>query len=299
MVQENRVIVICGPTASGKSKMAIEIAKELNTEIISADSLAIYKNLDIGTAKPTIEERSQVKHHMIDCVNPTDNFTVGDYCEMAEPILNSLLNKGKIPIICGGTGYYIKSLLYNFSYGNVGANQEIRNYYQDILNKYGKDYLFNILREKDYETSLKLYPNDTMRVIRALEIFDQTGIKKSEIKDELIPKYNYFAFTPYHEREVLYDRINQRVDIMLKNGLIEEVKSLINSGITIDNQCMQGIGYKEVYDAIINNCFYNLGDIIKQNTRRYAKRQITFFKKLEGIEFVEDNYKSVILNKLK
>ncbi len=299
MVQENCVVVICGPTASGKSKMAIEIAKELNTEIISADSLAIYKKLDIGTAKPTAEEMLQVKHHMVDCVEPTENFSVGDYCKIAEPILKSLLNKGKIPIICGGTGYYVKSLLYDFSYGNVGAKQEIRDYYQKIALERGNEYLFEILKQKDYETSLKLYPNDLMRVIRALEIVDQTGIKKSDIKDELKPKYKFFALTPYYDRDVLYDRINSRVDKMLENGLVGEVKSLMESGITIDNQCMQGIGYKEVYDAITKDDFSNLGEIIKQNTRRYAKRQITFFKKLENLEFVYENYKSVILNKLK
>ena len=137
MVQKNRVIVICGPTASGKSKMAIEIAKELDTEIISADSLAIYNRLDIGTAKPTAQELAQVKHHMISCVSPYESFTVEDYCQMAEPILKNLHEKGKIPIICGGTGYYIKSLLYDFSYGNVGANEEIRNYYQEIAQKHG------------------------------------------------------------------------------------------------------------------------------------------------------------------
>ena len=299
MVQENRVIVICGPTASGKSKMAIEVAKELDTEIISADSLAIYKKLDIGTAKPSIKELNEVKHHMISCVEPTENFSVDNYCDIAEPIIKDLHSKGKIPVICGGTGYYIKSLLYSFSYGNVGANVEIRNYYNDIAKKFGNDYLFKILQEKDYESSLKLYPNDLMRVIRALEIFDQTGIKKSEIVDDLKPKYEFYAFMPSHEREILYNRINLRVDDMLKSGLIEEVKSLINDGITLENQCMQGIGYKEVYQAIMDNDFSILSDTIKQNTRRYAKRQITFFKKLENISYVQDNYKSVILNCLK
>lgn len=299
MVQENRVIVICGPTASGKSKMAIEIAKELNTEIISADSLAIYKQLDIGTAKPTNEELAQVKHHMVSCVEPNDTFSVENYCQMAQPIINNLLSQGKIPIICGGTGYYIKSLLYDFSYGNVGANEEIRRHYEEIARNYGNDYLFKILQEKDYETSLKLYPNDLMRVIRALEIYDQTGIKKSEIVDEAKPKYDFYAFMPYFDREELYSRINHRVDIMLEKGLICEVESLMQQGITIENQCMQGIGYKEVYQAIIDNDFSNLSDIIKQNTRRYAKRQITFFKKLENLTFVEGDYKSVILSKLK
>ncbi len=299
MVQENSVIVICGPTASGKSKMAIEIDKELDTEIISADSLAIYNRLDIGTAKPTKEEMAQVKHHMINCVEPNDSFSVENYCQMADPIIKDLINRGKTPIICGGTGYYIKSLLYDFSYGNVGANEEIRKHYQEIAQNFGNDYLFKILQEKDYETSLKLFPNDLMRVIRALEIYDQTCVKKSEIVDEVKPKYNFYAYSFNFEREILYERINKRVDLMLDNGLINEVKSLICDGITIENQCMQGIGYKEVYQAIVDNDFSSLSDTIKQNTRRYAKRQITFFKKLDNLEFVGENYKSVILNKLK
>ena len=289
MVQENRVIVICGPTASGKSNMAIEIAKELQTEIISADSLAIYKKLDIGTAKPSLEEMCEVKHHMVSCVEPSESFSVENYCQMAEPIVKKLQSLGKIPIICGGTGYYIKSLLYEFSYGNVGANEEM----------HGNEYLFKILQEKDYETSLKLYPNDLMRVIRALEIYDQTGVKKSDIVDVLKPKYEFYAFSPNFEREVLYDRINKRVDKMLEMGLVDEVQSLINEGITIKNQCMQGIGYKEVYQAIVENDFSKLAEIIKQNTRRYAKRQITFFKKLDNLTYVNENYKSIILNKLK
>ena len=299
MVQENSVIVICGPTASGKSKMAIEIAKELDTEIISADSLAIYKKLDIGTAKPTKEEQQIVKHHLIDCVAPTDSFTVEDYVSLAEPILKSLLNKGKIPIICGGTGYYIKSLLYNFSYGNCGANPQIREKYNNIAKQYGNDYLFNILKEIDYETSLKLSPNDVMRVVRALEIYETTGKRKSEIIDSPVAKYNFKAYMPMYEREVLYDRINKRVDIMLNNGLIDEVNGLIAEGITLENQCMQGIGYKEVYQAIINNTLQDMPEEVKQNTRRYAKRQITFFKKLENLVYVDENYKSVILNNLK
>ncbi len=299
MVQENSIIVICGPTASGKSKIAIDIAKELNTEIISADSLAIYKKLDIGTAKPTIEEQRQVKHHLIDCVEPFSTFTVDEYKSLAEPIINDLLNKGKTPIICGGTGYYIKSLLYEFSYGNCGSDENIRKKYQKIALEKGNEYLFDILKSVDFPTSQKLYPNDTMRVIRALEIYELTGTRKSDIVDELTPKYNFFAFMPQFDREVLYDRINKRVDLMIDNGLIEEVKSLMDLGLTLENQCMQGIGYKEVYEAIQNNDLSNVGEVIKQNTRRYAKRQITYFKKLENLEYITKDYKSSILNMLK
>jgi len=298
MVQENCVIVICGPTASGKSKIAIDLAKELDTEIISADSLAIYKYLDIGTAKPSKQEQLEVKHHLIDCVEPENNFSVDEYASMASPILNSLIKKGKNPIICGGTGYYIKSLLYDFSYGNCGSDENIREKYKKIAEEKGNLFLFENLKDVDYETSLKLYPNDLMRVIRALEIFELTGVKKSQIVDEAKPKYNFFAFMPNHERELLYDRINKRVDLMLENGLIDEVKSLIKKGIDLNNQCMQGIGYKEVFEALKNNTLDSVSEVIKQNTRRYAKRQITFFKKLDNLEYVSTNYKEEILAKI-
>lgn len=289
MVQENRVIVICGPTASGKSDLAIKLAQELNTEIISADSLAIYKKLDIGTAKPSEEERKLVKHHLIDCVDEKSTFSVDDYENMAMPILKSLLNQGKIPIICGGTGFYINSLIYDLSYGNTGADEKIREKYKEIVALKGNEYLYSLLKSRDYESSLKISPNDVKRVIRALEIYDITGKKKSEISDDKKPRFSFIAFMPEWNREELYSRINLRVDLMLKKGLIEEVKGLISGGLTKENQCMQGIGYKETYDAIISGDYSNLAETIKQNTRRYAKRQITFFKKFENLNYIPQN----------
>lgn len=289
MVQENRVIVICGPTASGKSDLAIKLAQELNTEIISADSLAIYKKLDIGTAKPSEEERKLVKHHLIDCVDEKSTFSVDDYENMAMPILKSLLNQGKIPIICGGTGFYINSLIYDLSYGNTGADEKIREKYKEIVALKGNEYLYSLLKSRDYESSLKISPNDVKRVIRALEIYDITGKKKSEISDDKKPRFSFIAFMPEWNREELYSRINLRVDLMLKKGLIEEVKGLISGGFTKENQCMQGIGYKETYDAIISGDYSNLAETIKQNTRRYAKRQITFFKKFENLNYIPQN----------
>lgn len=289
MVQENRVIVICGATASGKSDLAIKLAQELNTEIISADSLAIYKKLDIGTAKPSEEERKLVKHHLIDCVDEKSSFSVDDYENMAMPILKSLLNQGKIPIICGGTGFYINSLIYDLSYGNTGADEKIREKYKEIVALNGNEYLYSLLKSRDYESSLKISPNDVKRVIRALEIYDITGKKKSEISDDKKPRFSFIAFMPEWNREELYSRINLRVDLMLKKGLIEEVKGLISGGLTKENQCMQGIGYKETYDAIISGDYSNLAETIKQNTRRYAKRQITFFKKFENLNYIPQN----------
>lgn len=289
MVQENRIIVICGATASGKTELAIKIAEFLNSEIISADSLAVYKKLDIGTAKPSKQDRERVKHHLIDCVDEKKSFSVDEYEEQALKIIDELHAKGKIPIICGGTGFYINSVIYNLSYGNVGASPEIRAKYEKVLQENGKEYLFSLLKRVDEESSFKISVNDVKRVIRALEIYDLTGKRKSEIIDEKKPRFPYLAFMPNWEREKLYSRINLRVDEMLKNGLIEEVKSLISSGITLENQCMQGIGYKETYEAIKNDDFSMLADTIKQNTRRYAKRQITFFKRYENLTYLQEN----------
>ncbi len=282
-----KVLIICGPTASGKTSLAIECAKLLNTEIISADSLYIYKDLNIGTAKPTLEEREGIVHHLIDVCSPTDTFTVSQFKELAEPVIKSLHSKGKIPIICGGTGFYINSLIYDLSYGNGEGNLEVREKYKKLAEEYGNNYVYDILMKVDEVSAKKLHPNDVKRVIRALEIYE-SGNKKSEIKDDLTPKYDYKAFTINFPRETLYERINKRVDIMFDLGIIEEVKDLMHKGITIDNQCLQGIGYKEIYAYLSGDLMIEEAkELIKLNTRHYAKRQITFFKKLENLIYLK------------
>lgn len=279
-----KLLVICGATATGKTKLAVDCAKQLNTEVISADSQLIYKGLNIGTAKPTAGEMKGVKHHMIDVVEPQKKFSVFDYEQMAEPIINDLLKRDKVPVICGGTGFYINSLLFELSYGNTAENKEIREKYNAILRENGKEYLFNLLKDVDEETALKLHVNDTKRVIRALEIFEAGGKKKSEIKDTLTLKHDYVAVAIGYPRQELYDRIDTRVDKMIESGLVEEVQRLLKSGIDETNQCMQAIGYKEVVEYCKNSYNHStMRDIIKQNTRHYAKRQITFFKKLKDI----------------
>lgn len=288
-IMKPQIIIICGPTASGKSALAIELAKVLDTEIISADSLAIYKYLDIGTAKPTKYEQSLVKHHLIDVVEPTSKFSVSDYENLTLPIVDNLISKGKIPIICGGTGFYINSILYKLSYGETQENLEIRNKYMKMAQDEGVDAVYNVLKQVDENATYKIHKNDLVRVVRALEIYFSTGKKKSEQNDKLIPRYNYLAFTPTFLRQELYCRIDKRVDIMLDSGLINEVKGLIDMGIDMSHQCMQGIGYKETYDAILSNNYNNLSNLIKINSRHYAKRQITFFKKLEGLKQVSNN----------
>lgn len=293
MVQENslkkKIIIICGPTASGKTNLAVECAKLLDSEVVSADSMYIYKGLDVGTAKPTVEEMQGVKHHIIDVINANEDFSVSDYKKMATDVIDDIISRGKIPIICGGTGFYINSILYDLTYGNSQKNDEIREKYNKLALEHGNEYVYNILKELDYESAIKLHYNDTKRVIRALEIY-HSGVKKSDIKDELIPKYDYKAYSIDFPREKLYERINLRVDLMVKNGLLEEINGLLKHGITRENQCMQAIGYKEILDYLDGFCTLEKAvDDIKLNTRHYAKRQITYFKKLDVIKLKPDS----------
>ncbi len=279
-----KVLVICGATASGKTRLAVDCALKFNTEIISADSQLIYKGLNIGTAKPSIEEMRGVKHHMIDVVEPTETFSVSDYSERALSVLEKLFSEGKTPIICGGTGFYINSLLFDLGYGNAAADETVRTKYANFLEKYGKVALFDKLKEVDPETAAVLHTNDAKRVIRALEIYEVSGKKKSAQNDILVPKYDYVAVAINYPREELYERINRRVDEMFEQGLVEEVQSLLRRGIDENCQCMQAIGYKEVIFGLNNSSLQStMSDIIKLNTRHYAKRQVTFFKKMPNL----------------
>lgn len=294
----NKLLIICGATATGKTALAVECAKRLNSEIISADSMNVYKTLDIGTAKPTENDKENVVHHLIDVVEPDKTFTVSEFKALAEPIIKKLHNSGKIPVICGGTGFYINSLLYDLSYGNGEGNLEVRDKYKKLAAEKGNEFVFSILKEKDPETAEKLHFNDVKRVIRALEICEN-GKLKSEIKDSFIPKYDYRAYAIDYDREELYTRIENRVDKMIESGLVTEVKNLIEKGITIQNQCMQGIGYKEIYAYL--NAEISLDEAVAQiklNTRHYAKRQITFFKRLPGIEFIKPDNIEILAKKI-
>ena len=279
-----KLLIICGATASGKSALAVDCAKKLNTEVISADSQLVYRGLNIGTAKPTVAEMGGVTHHLIDVVGARENFSVSDYESAALPIIDGLLSQGKTPILCGGTGFYINSVLYDLSYGNVQADENIRRQYEQILNEKGKEYLFELLKQADSKTADVLHVNDVKRVIRALEIYELTGKKKSDQRDEKKARYNYVAVAIDYPRAELYRRIDCRVDVMFNSGLVQEVKGLLASGIDENCQCLQAIGYKEVVEGLKNGDNEStMRDIIKRNTRRYAKRQITFFKKLDGI----------------
>lgn len=278
-----KVLVICGATASGKTSLSVACAQKLNTEIVSADSMLVYRDLNIGTAKPTKEEQKGVKHHLIDVVSPFDSFSVSDYEKAALPIVENLLAQGKTPIICGGTGFYVNALLYKSQFGNTGASEEVRQKYETLYKEKGKEYLHALLSKIDPESAEKLHENDVKRVIRALEIYDVTGKPKSMQRDEPVPRFDFVAVSIDHPRELLYERINLRVEQMFENGLMEEVQTLLEKGVPKSAQCMQGIGYKEIVEGLNAGASIDeIKELIKKNTRNYAKRQITFFKRMEN-----------------
>lgn len=284
----NKTLVVCGATASGKTGFAVEMAKRLDGEVVSADCMLVYRGLDIGTAKPTEEEKCGIAHHMIDVVEPTHSYSVGDYEAQALPVVENIMQKGKCPVICGGTGFYIQSLCFSRGHGKVGADEEVRCRYEELAAREGNLAVYRRLQEVDAESAEKLHPNDLKRVIRALEIFELTGKKKSQQQDGFVPRFPYVAVAFRYDREELYARINRRVDLMLEQGLVEEVSRLLENGLNESCQSMQGIGYKEVLEYLKNNISYStMRDIIQQNTRNYAKRQITFFKKFPNLIWLD------------
>ncbi len=283
-----RVLVICGATATGKSALAVKCAKLLNSCVVSADSQLIYRGLNIGTAKPTREEMCGIRHEMIDIVPPDARFSVSDFRDAALLPIENELNAGRTPVICGGTGFYINSLLFDYSYGSAPADGAVRAKYEKLCAEKGGEYVYSLLCEADRASAEKIHKNDIKRVIRALEILEVSGIKKSELNDGFKPRFDYVAVALSFERQRLYRRIDERVDKMFKDGLVEEVKALMSAGIDENCQSMQAIGYKEVIQGLKNgDSQCTMRDIIKRNTRHYAKRQITFFKKLPGIVWMD------------
>ncbi len=283
-----RILAVCGATATGKTALAVECAKRLNGEIISCDALLVYRGLNIGTAKPTKEEMQGIEHYLIDVADPYDNFSVSDFEALAIPKVEEIASRGKTPILCGGTGFYMNSVLYSRSFGSAPADEAVREKYRAIAETAGKEEVYRILTEKDPLSAAALHPNDLKRVIRALEIFETTGKRKSEQHDEAKPRYDFVAVAYDYPREELYLRIDKRVDEMLERGLVEEVRGLLKSGVPEKAQCMQGIGYKEVVEFLKNKTLQStMSDIIKKNTRNYAKRQLTFFKKMQNLHWLQ------------
>ena len=285
--------MIAGPTASGKTALAIALAKEVGGEIISADSMQIYRNMDIGTAKPSLEEREGVPHHLIDIIEPDAPFSVVHFKERAEACIKAVLSRGRIPIIAGGTGLYINALAYNLTFSESTGNEAFRKEMQALALEKGSIFLYEKLKDVDPKGALAIHPNNVVRVIRALEVYEATQRPISEHREEsrlVPPPYDYRLFALTLDRTVLYDRIEHRVDIMIEKGLFEEVRKLLNAGFSPELQSMQAIGYKECIAALENQISKEEAiAAIKLGTRHYAKRQITWFKKLEGINWLDSD----------
>lgn len=278
-----QLLFVVGPTASGKSGFAVECAKMLDTEIISCDSMQIYRKMNVGTAKVAEEDTQGVRHHLIDIVAPEREFSVAEYKDIALPIINDLLAKGKPPVICGGTGLYVDALLYPLNFSDTVKNTEIRANLLTEFDQFGAEYMHEKLAALDAASAEKIHVNDKKRLIRALEINLSHGKRVEEELKEPVFSYLMIGFSP-ENRADLYEKINARVDIMFANGLIDEVQNLVNDGLTFDAQSMQAIGYKEFkafFDGEIDE--KQLKELIKQHTRNYAKRQLTWFRKYKDI----------------
>ena len=290
------VLVVCGPTASGKTAVSVELAKIYNAEIISADSMQIYKGLQIATAKPTVNEMKGIVHHLVDVFDLDMDFSVADYVKQASEIVRRVYLSGKLPIICGGTGLYISSLIENVKFDDTGNDQSIRQRLSQEAEEKGNHFLWEKLCEVDPETALKVHENNLPRVIRALEVYELTGVTLSQHKinsrKEESPYDTCIIGLTCEDRDKLYDRINKRVDEMVQNGLVDECRRVYEQG-EIKTAC-QAIGFKELIPYFKGACsIEECIDKIKLETRHYAKRQLTWFRRMSGIRWVYvDKYDS-------
>jgi len=287
---KKKVLVITGPTGSGKTKLAIEVAKRLNGEIVSADSMQVYKEMNIGTAKPTSYELSQAPHHMVDIVDIGDNFSVADYSKMAFDCIEKIIANDKLPIVVGGTGLYINSIVEEINYFETGETKEFRDKLNEIAEKSGNEVLYEELKLKDPEAASRIHINDLKRIIRALEVFEfskTTITEQQKNSKEIEKKYDYIMIGLTTDRKILYDRINKRVDEMFDNGLLEEAKEIISKSDSLGTS-YQAIGYKELKKYFDGECsLEDAKEVIKRESRRYAKRQLTWFRRNDKINWLD------------
>ena len=288
MIAIKDLIVITGPTASGKTALSVRLAKELGAEIVNADSMQIYKYMDIGTAKVTEDEMDGVVHHLIDVLEPDDDCNVSRFVEMAEKKIEEVSERGKLPVICGGTGLYIDSLLKGAAFEDNSCDDDYRAELSKIADDKGAEYLHGMLKEVDPAAAENIHPNNIKRVIRALEFFHTTGQSITVQKQNTVnKKYNAFIIGMERDREKLYENINLRVDKMVDQGLFQEVESLLKKGYSLKSNSMQAIGYREVIWYFKGKCTKEEAiNLIKRNSRRYAKRQMTWFGANESICWV-------------
>jgi tRNA dimethylallyltransferase len=285
------LVILVGPTAVGKTAASIGLAKALNGEIISGDSMQIFKGLDIGTAKITKEEMQGVPHHLIDIKEPWETFSVAEFKRLADEAIADIHDRGKMPIIVGGTGFYINSVLYEYHFGEADTDEAYRAELEQYAETYGNEALWNILQEKDPDSAAKLHSNDTKRVIRALEVLHVTGIPASERQstvDKQTMRYNAVYIALNMPREVLYDRINRRVDIMIQDGLEAEVRTALANGVAQDALSMTSIGYRQMIEYFNEEISFDRAvELIKRDTRHFAKRQLTWFRHDPNIQWVD------------
>jgi tRNA dimethylallyltransferase len=284
-----KLVVLIGPTAVGKTKMSIELAKRLNGEIISGDSMQIYKGMDIGTAKIKPEEMEGIPHHLIDIKEPEESFSVAEFQQKVRPLITEITKRGKLPMIVGGTGLYIQSVIYDYQFSEAPSDESYRYSLEQFAAKHGVHALHEKLQEIDPQSAERIHPNNVRRVIRAMEIFHCTGKTMTEWQKQQTPDlvYDVALVGLMMDREQLYQRINERVDQMMAEGLLNEVKSLYDRGIR-DCQSIQAIGYKEIYEYL-DGCI-TLEEAIeqlKQNSRRYAKRQLTWFRNKMPVQWFD------------
>ena len=302
-MQKPKVIVICGPTASGKTALSIELAKKIDGQIVSCDSMQIYKDMAIGTAKPDEEEKQGIKHYVMDFISPDQRYSVADFKKDATEAIEEILSNGKTPIVVGGTGLYVDSLIYGIEYKDINLDEDYRKQLEEKIKNGGLQLLYNQAKKIDPKAMEKISPNDKKRIMRILEIYKATGKTKTEQeiesrKNEV--KYDYRVFAINMEREILYERINKRVDTMIEKGLIQEVEQLRKKYNKFPT-AMQGLGYKEVVKYLNNEYSKEkMIDTIKQETRRYAKRQLTWFRKnkntiwLNGLDSIQNNVNIIL-----
>lgn len=299
MLQNKKtLIVIAGPTASGKTELSIKLAKKINGEIISGDSMQVYKHLDIGTAKITKDEMENVPHHLIDIIEPNEEYNVQIFQKNSKKIIEDIYSRGKIPIVAGGTGLYIDALVYNYSFIDEDNDSKIRDKLWEDYYNFGVDYLVKKLQIADPDALNLIDLSNIKRLIRALEISEKNKIKYSELerdsRTEKTSQYDLFYFVITMNRDVLYDRINKRVDLMFENGWLSEVNSLLESGKVLpDFRSMQGLGYREILEFLNSGIpFEECVEKIKQNTRRFAKRQLTWFRKNKDTIWLDKSLKN-------
>ncbi len=285
----NKIVAICGPTAVGKTAYSIEIAKRFDGEIVSCDSMQLYKYMDIGSAKPSLDELNQVKHHLIGIVDPSEMFSVAKYKELANDAIDDIISRGKLPIIAGGTGLYLDALLFDLDFAAEPSDDNLRDELYKIAEEKGNLELHAILNECDPDSAKRIHPNNVRRVVRAIESAKSGNKLKDFAKDlSLNDKYEFILIGLRRDREELYDRINRRVDVLVKEGLFEEVKMLREMGLSESDISMKGIGYKEVLAYFDGK--YDLEtaiDTIKKNTRHFAKRQITWLKRYDDMKWFD------------